>query len=176
MTPLSVRDRFWELPLESLDRKEWESLCDGCARCCLKKLQEDTEEPDGPDEPAKTKETGSSGKARSTGGQLWYTRVVCRYLDQQKCQCTAYGSRQVLVPDCLVLDMTVLKKALHWIPDTCAYKLRYLNKPLPSWHPLLTGSRLAMQQAGINVTGRVISEEYVHEDGLEEHIIRWVKA
>jgi uncharacterized protein len=173
MTSLSVRDRFWELPLESLDSKEWESLCDGCARCCLKKLQEDTDEPD---EPALTKETDPTVQAHSAGGQLWYTRVVCRYLDQQKCQCTAYGSRQVLVPECLVLDMTVLKKALHWIPDTCAYKLRYQNKPLPAWHPLLTGSRLAMQEAGITVTGRVISEEYVHEDGLEEHIIRWVKA
>lgn len=176
MTPLSVRDRFWELALESLDRREWESLCDGCARCCLKKLQEDTDEPDEPDETALTNETGSAGQTQSTAGQLWYTRVVCRYLDQQKCRCTAYGNRQVLVPDCLVLDMTVLKKALHWIPDTCAYKLRYQNKPLPAWHPLLTGSRLAMQEAGINVTGRVISEEYVHQDGLEEHIIRWVKA
>jgi len=158
MTQAPVRDRFWELPLESLDRKEWENLCDGCARCCLKKLQDDTDEPN------------------DAAGKLWYTRVVCRYLDQQKCQCTAYNNRQVLVPDCLVLDMSVLQEALHWIPDTCAYKLRYQNKPLPTWHPLLTGSRQAMQEAGINVTGRVISEEYVHEDGLEEHIIRWVKA
>lgn len=158
MTRTLVRDRFWELPLESLDRKEWESLCDGCARCCLKKLQDDTDESD------------------DGAGELWYTRVVCRYLDQQKCQCTAYDNRQILVPDCLVLDMSVLRAALHWIPDTCAYKLRYQNRPLPAWHPLLTGSRQAMQEAGINVTGRVISEEYVHEDGLEEHVIRWVKA
>lgn len=158
MTRALVRDRFWELPLESLDRKEWESLCDGCARCCLKKLQDDT------------------GESDDGAGELWYTRVVCRYLDQQKCQCTAYDNRQVLVPDCLVLDMSVLRTALHWIPDSCAYKLRYQNKPLPAWHPLLTGSRQAMQEAGINVTGRVISEEYVHEDGLEEHVIRWVKA
>jgi uncharacterized protein len=158
MTQAQVRDRFWELPLQSLDRKEWESLCDGCARCCLKKLQDDTH------------------GAEDGDGRLRYTRVVCRYLDQQKCQCTAYDNRQVLVPTCLVLDMSVLKTALDWIPDTCAYKLRYLNKPLPTWHPLLTGSRQAMQEAGISVTGRVLSEEYVHEDGLEEHVIRWVKA
>ncbi|MDH7943179.1 YcgN family cysteine cluster protein [Pseudohongiella sp. SYSU M77423] len=140
---------FWERPLETLNRAEWEALCDGCARCCQKKLQDED-------------------------GELWYTRVVCRLLDQQACSCTAYGNRQVLVPDCLVLDMDVLAKSLDWIPGTCAYKLRYQGKPLPSWHPLLTGSSEAMLEQGIKVTGRVLSEEYVHEDGLEEHVIRWV--
>jgi uncharacterized protein len=154
MIEFSVREKFWELPLGELNRREWELLCDGCARCCLKKLQEDSET----DVPAR----------------LHYTRVVCRHLEQKKCQCTAYDTRTTLVPDCLVLDMDVLQQALSWIPDTCAYKLRYQNLSLPDWHPLLTGSRDAMNDAGIPVTGRVISEEYVHEDGLEEHVIRWV--
>lgn len=142
---------FWEKPLSELTRSEWESLCDGCARCCLKKLQD---EDDG----------------------VWYTRVVCRLLDQQKCSCTSYSDRQTLVPDCLVLDLEVLARELDWIPATCAYKLRYQNLPLPDWHPLLTGSRQAMLDEGIAVTDKVISEEFVHEDGLEEHIIRWVTA
>lgn len=149
----SMRDKFWNLPLEQLTRPEWEALCDGCARCCLKKLQDDADA----DKP------------------VCYTRVVCRYLDQQQCQCQAYDTRQVLVPDCLVLDMDVLRESVDWIPDTCAYKLRFLDKPLPEWHPLLTGSRVAMEQADICVTAKVISEEYVHPDGLEEHIIRWVQ-
>lgn len=153
MSEHGVRDHFWDLPLAELDRREWELLCDGCARCCLKKLQDD------------------GAQAR-----LAYTRVVCRYLDQQKCSCTAYNTRNVLVPDCLVLDMAVLQASVDWIPDTCAYKLRYQNKPLPEWHPLLTGSRERMQALGIAVTGRVISEDYVHDDGLEEHVIRWVRA
>lgn len=153
MSEHGVRDHFWELPLAELDRREWELLCDGCARCCLKKLQDEGSE-----------------------ARLAYTRVVCRYLDQQKCSCTAYGNRNVLVPDCLVLDMSVLRASVDWIPDTCAYKLRYQNKPLPDWHPLLTGSRERMQALGIAVTGRVISEDYVHDDGLEEHVIRWVRA
>lgn len=147
----SLSPPFWEKPLESLSRSEWESLCDGCARCCLKKLQDEDD-------------------------SIWYTRVVCKLLDQQKCSCTSYTDRQKLVPDCLVLDLTVLARELDWIPATCAYKLRYQGLPLPEWHPLLTGSRQAMLNEGIAVTDKVISEEYVHDDGLEEHIIRWVTA
>lgn len=146
-----MRERFWELPLDQLNRTEWEALCDGCARCCLRKLSDDD------------------------SGETHYTRVVCRYLDQNACRCKAYGRRQHLVPDCVVLDTANLAE-LYWIPDTCAYKLRERGDPLPVWHPLLTGSRDAMRHAGIAVTGKVISDEYVHEDGLEEHVIRWVNA
>ncbi|MDO9519756.1 MAG: YcgN family cysteine cluster protein [Pseudohongiella sp.] len=156
-----VRDNFWERPLEQLTRTEWEQLCDGCARCCLKKLQDD-------DTPADA--------TKQTAPAIRFTRVVCRYLNQSRCSCKAYQDRQIKVPDCLVLDMENLPQSLYWIPDTCAYKLRYLDKPLPQWHPLLTGSRSAMEELGIPVTGRVLSEQYVHDDGLEEHVIRWVKA
>ncbi len=151
--PIETHDArpVWERPLHSLSREEWESLCDGCARCCLKKL------------------------IHHKDASVHYTRVVCRYLNTQACACTQYTKRQKLVPDCLVLDPQMLPD-LHWIPDTCAYRLRSEGKPLPEWHPLLTGSRDAMIAAQIPVTGKVISEEYVHEDGLEEHIIRWVKA
>jgi uncharacterized protein len=153
-----VRDNFWTLPLEQLNRLEWEKLCDGCARCCLKKLQDD--------------DTGP----RAGQPVVRFTRVVCRYLEQNLCKCKAYKDRHIKVPECLVLDMHNLPSSLYWIPDTCAYKLRYLGHPLPDWHPLLTGDRKAMQDAGIPVTGRVLSEQFVHEDGLEEHVIRWVKA
>lgn len=146
-----MTERFWELPLEQLDRAQWEALCDGCGRCCLKKLIDSTTE------------------------QVHYTRVVCRYLEQNKCRCQAYSRRQKLVPDCLVLTMENLP-LLHWIPDTCAYRLRLEGKPLPDWHPLLTSNRDAMREQQISVTGKVISEEYVHEDGLQEHVIRWVSA
>ena len=142
---------FWEKPLELLDRAEWEALCDGCGRCCLKKL------------------------INSRNEEVHYTRVVCRYLDQEKCRCKSYSRRQILVPDCLVLDLQNLP-TLHWIPDTCAYRLRYEGKPLPDWHPLITGNRDAMKRQQITVTNKVISEEFVHEKGLEEHIIRWVNA
>lgn len=157
----ALREQFWQLPLDQLNRAEWELLCDGCARCCLKKLQDDVDAGDKPE---------------SSPPPIRFTRVVCRYLNQSKCSCKAYLDRQIKVPDCLVLNMENLPQSLYWIPDTCAYKLRYLDKPLPHWHPLLTGSRSAMEEAGIPVTGRVLSEQYVHDDGLEEHVIRWVKA
>ncbi len=144
-------ERFWERPLDELNRAEWEALCDGCARCCLKKL------------------------INTDDDTVHYTRVVCRYLDTERCACTAYTTRRKLVPDCLVLDWEMLKE-LHWIPDTCAYRLRYEGKPLPDWHPLIAGSRKAIDAQQISVTGKVISEEFVHEKGLQEHIIRWVNA
>lgn len=155
-----LRERFWELPLETLSRPEWEQLCDGCARCCLKKLQDDS-----PDT-----------SAENSVPAIRFTRVVCRYLNQNQCSCKAYKDRHIKVPECLVLDMDNLPASLYWIPDTCAYKLRFQGKPLLPWHPLLTGDRNAMTKAGIAVTGRVLSEQYVHDDGLEEHVIRWVKA
>lgn len=128
-----MTERFWELPLEQLDKEQWEALCDGCGRCCLKKLIDTKTE------------------------LVHYTRVVCRYLEQNKCRCQAYSRRQKLVPDCLVLNMENLPQ-LHWIPYTCAYRLRLEGKPLPAWHPLLTGSRDAMRQEQISVTGKVVQK------------------
>jgi uncharacterized cysteine cluster protein YcgN (CxxCxxCC family) len=154
MSELVLRENFWELPLDQLNRHEWEALCDGCARCCLQKLQTD-------------------GDAIRPA-EFVYTRVVCRLLDQQACQCTRYAERQELVPDCMVLDRDNLATAIAWMPSTCAYKLRFREQPLPEWHPLLNGSNRLMRQENIMISGRVLSEEFVHENGLEEHIIRWV--
>jgi uncharacterized cysteine cluster protein YcgN (CxxCxxCC family) len=140
---------FWETKaLREMTTQEWESLCDSCGKCCLLKLEdEDT-------------------------GQVHYTRVVCRYLDQQKCRCTVYPKRQRLVPTCVKLRPDELDELL-WMPSTCAYRLLHEGKPLPIWHPLITGSRQAMKQSGNTITGRVISEDFVHEEGLDEHIVQW---
>ena len=146
----AVRDKFWELPLEQLNAQEWELLCDGCGRCCLKKLQdEETEE-------------------------LAWTRIICRYFDQSSSRCQCYSDRTRLVPDCLDVSKMDIAAA-QWMPETCAYRLRFEEKLLFSWHPLLAGSQDAMVEAGISVAGRVLSEENVHPDGYEEHIIRWVQ-
>ncbi|MDC0598822.1 YcgN family cysteine cluster protein [Gammaproteobacteria bacterium] len=140
---------FWESKtLSEMNPQEWESLCDGCAKCCLHKLEDD--------------ETGL----------IHYTSVVCRYLDQKKCHCTVYKERRKLVPDCLKLEPGELD-GLGWMPNTCAYRLLNEGKPLPIWHPLISGNRQAMIDSGNTVTGKVISEEYVHEDGLDEHVINW---
>lgn len=143
---------FWEKPLNELDDREWEQLCDGCGRCCLKKLEDED------------------------SGEMAWTRIVCQYYDQGSGQCQCYEERSRLVPDCLNVKRMDIMANSHWMPDTCAYRLRANGQPLPDWHPLLTGSRQAMIAAGIAVSGRVISEQHVHPDGYEEHIIRWVES
>lgn len=141
---------YWEtLTLREMDRQQWESLCDGCGKCCLLKLEDDETE------------------------EIHYTRVVCRYHDQAKCRCTVYDKRKKLVPTCLVLKPDDLED-LHWMPSTCAYRLLHEGKGLPIWHPLIAGNRDAMIESDNSIGGKVISEEYVHEDGLQEHIVRWV--
>ncbi|GAB3313914.1 YcgN family cysteine cluster protein [Haliea atlantica] len=143
---------WWDsLPLEALDQQQWEALCDGCGRCCLHKLQDEY------------------------SGELFYTRVHCQYLDLAGCRCTVYPTRQRWVPDCVVLDRS-RPEEFEWMPGTCAYRLRAHGKPLPAWHPLRTGDPESVRRAGITLDERAISEEHVHPDSLEEHIVHWVDS
>lgn len=145
-----MTEPFWRSrSLTELSHEEWESLCDNCGRCCLHKL-EDVET-----------------------GEVHYTSVVCRYLGPD-CRCTDYENRQKLVPECEVLTPEQVE-AFKWMPTTCAYRLVYEGKDLPEWHPLVTGDRGTVAQAGISVTGKAVSDEYVHPDDYETHIIRWVE-
>jgi hypothetical protein len=135
---------FWEKPLESLDRGEWEALCDGCGRCCLHKLEdEDT-------------------------GELHPTNVACKLLDRRNGQCTDYVNRKSLVHDCVKLDPTK-QDELGWHPSTCAYRLRGEGKALPEWHYLISGSRETVHEAGQSTRGWTVSELDVEE--LEDHVV-----
>ena len=129
---------------------EWESLCDGCARCCLHKLED------------------------ADSGMIHYTAVHCRLLDQKRCRCRDYDRRLERVPDCIDLRPENMEE-MHWLPATCAYRLLYEGKPLYDWHPLVSGSPDSVHEAGISIRGRVLSEEFVHPDSFEEHIIHWVE-
>ncbi len=141
-----LRPRFWELPLEALGRAEWEALCDGCGRCCLHKIEdEDT-------------------------GEVIETNVACRLLDRTSARCTDYKHRKAFVPDCLRLTPRLVRE-VPWLPPTCAYRRRAEDRPLPEWHPLLTGSREAMVRAGACVAGRVVGED--DAGPLEHHIVEW---
>ena len=143
--------RFWEeKSLAEMTRDEWESLCDGCARCCLHKLEdEDT-------------------------GEVVYTDVVCQYLEQSSCRCQEYQQRNILVPNCVWLKPEDVE-AFHWLPNTCAYRLVAEGQPLAPWHPLISGSRSSVLEAGIAVTHRCISETRVAEEDFEDRIIHWVQ-
>ena len=136
--------------LSQLNAREWELLCDGCAKCCLHKLEdEDTEE-------------------------VFYTKVRCRYLDEAVCSCSDYANRSVLVPHCVQLTMSNVAE-FQWLPTTCAYRLRAAGVPLPLWHPLESGNKESVHDAGISIRGRAVSDEFVHPDGYDEHIIHWVE-
>lgn len=141
---------FWQdKSLQDLSSDEWEALCDGCGRCCLNKLEdEDTAE-------------------------LYFTNVACRLLELNSCRCRDYAHRAELVPECLVLS-TGQSEIFEQLPSTCAYRLRAEGRPLPGWHPLVSGDPESVHVAGISVRGKVVSEEYIHPDQLPEHMISWV--
>jgi uncharacterized protein len=141
---MNARTPFWEQPLETLDRGEWEALCDGCGRCCIHKLEDE--------------ETG----------QLYPTNVACKLLDRRSGQCTDYKNRKKLVADCVKLDPKKLD-ALDWLPETCAYRLRAAGKPLFDWHYLISGSRETVHEAGQSTRGWTVSEEDAGE--LEYHVV-----
>lgn len=142
---------FWEdKSLAQMNTEEWEALCDGCARCCLIKLEdEDT-------------------------GQLVYTSVVCRLLDSQNCRCGSYPQRHERVPECIHFAADDVHQ-LAWLPMTCAYRRIAEGRGLAWWHPLVSGRQESVHEAGISVRGKTTSELYVHDDDLEEHVITWVE-
>ncbi|WP_420564981.1 YcgN family cysteine cluster protein [Thalassobaculum sp.] len=142
-------DRFWERkPLSAMTRAEWESLCDGCGKCCLVKLQDaDTDE-------------------------ISYTDVACKLLDCDSCRCSDYPNRKKIVPDCVVLSVKLVSQ-LQWMPSTCAYRLLKEGKPLHWWHPLVSGDPNTVHEAGVSVRGRAISETVVADEELLEHIVDW---
>ena len=124
---------FWEKPLAELDRGEWEALCDGCGKCCLHKLED------------------------ADTGEIHATNVACKLLDLHSGRCTNYRGRRAFVPDCVRLTAGTVDK-LGWLPSTCAYRLRAEDKPLPDWHPLISGDPETVHRAGISIRGWTISE------------------
>lgn len=142
---------YWETKsLQELTTDEWESLCDGCAQCCLVKLEDE--------------ETGA----------IACTSVVCKLLDPETCRCTRYPERHHLVPDCIDFHADLVAQ-LAWLPETCAYRLRSEGKPLAWWHPLNSGDPDTVHRAGISVRGNVVSEAHVHPDDLGGMIVRLIE-
>lgn len=135
---------FWERPLDTLNREEWEALCDGCGKCCLHKLED------------------------ADTGDIFHTNVACKLLDIKSARCSDYKHRLEYVPDCLRLNLRNVP-GITWLPDTCAYRLRADDQPLPQWHYLISGDRDAVRTAGVSVIGKVISE--VDAGPIEQHAV-----
>ncbi|NKB20470.1 MAG: YcgN family cysteine cluster protein [Alphaproteobacteria bacterium] len=138
---------FWKRKtLPEMTRTEWESLCDGCARCCLLKLEDiDT-------------------------GEIAYTDIACKLLDSGACRCSDYKDRQQTVPDCVVLKPDNIGD-LSWMPSSCAYRMIAEGKDLAWWHPLVSGDANSVHEAGISVRGKVVPEQ--RGDDPEDRIVTW---
>ncbi len=143
---------FWEVKtLREMTSEEWESLCDRCGRCCLAKIEdEDT-------------------------GEFFYTNVACELFDIESCTCTDYEKRGNRIHDCRQLTPENIDET-DWLPETCAYRRLNEGKTLDWWHPLISGDPGTVRQAGMLVSGKVVSEAHIHPDQLNEHIIDWVSV
>ena len=138
---------YWRTKtLEEMTRAEWEALCDGCARCCLIKLEDDDT------------------------GEIAYTDIACRLLDIGTCRCTRYRRRLRLVPQCVELTPEQVRE-IDWLPSTCAYRLVAEGRDLAWWHPLVSGDPETVHKAGISVRGRVVPER--RGDDPEDRVVTW---
>ena len=125
---------FWQTKtLREMTRAEWESLCDGCGRCCLVRFEDE--------------ETG----------EVIPTRIACRLLDTDTCACRDYARRRRWVPDCIKLTPDKIED-LTWMPRSCAYRRLHEGRGLAWWHPLVSGDPASVRAAGVSVAGKVVSE------------------
>lgn len=140
---------FWRAKrLEEMTEAEWESLCDGCGRCCLNKLED------------------------LDSGEIAWTDVACRLLDAGSCRCADYANRQAEVPDCIQLTPESVR-SLTWLPPSCAYRLVAEGRDLYWWHYLVSGDRETVHQAGVSVRGRTVSERDWPVERLDERLVAW---
>ncbi|RDV24639.1 YcgN family cysteine cluster protein [Alteromonas aestuariivivens] len=157
-----MTDKFWETKsLQEMSEQEWESLCDGCGKCCLHKFIEDEVDAAAPTDTLNPEE------------QVHYTNIVCSLLNTKTCSCTRYSERTQLVPDCVKLTKENLKD-IFFMPTSCSYRRLFEGRGLPSWHPLLNrGKKAAMHRAGMSVRGKTVFETDVDLEEFEDYIALW---
>jgi uncharacterized cysteine cluster protein YcgN (CxxCxxCC family) len=138
---------FWETKaLEEMNDQEWESLCDGCGKCCLHKLEDvDT-------------------------GRFYFTNVACRLLESDTCRCSDYANRHDYVPDCIQLTPGQVRD-YGWLPKSCAYRRLAEGRGLEWWHPLVSGDPNTVHEAGISARDRIFSEIEVDPAFLDDYVV-----
>ena len=160
---------FWEhKSLAEMTRQEWESLCDGCGKCCLHKLIDDETPPS----------DFVSSDAAAADEQVHFTDIACSLLHTDTCSCTHYAQRNRLVPDCVQLtEKNLAITNIFYLPPSCTYRRLQEGRGMPSWHPLLNrGSKRDMHRVGMSVRGKTICERDVSPEAFEQHIVTWPLA
>ncbi|NVK22978.1 MAG: YcgN family cysteine cluster protein [Kangiellaceae bacterium] len=143
-------DKFWlTTPMSEMTNEQWESLCDGCAKCCRMQFIDEDDD------------------------LLMQTDVVCYLLDLKTLQCTDYANRSTLVPDCMQITSDNIKE-FFWLPDTCGYRRVAAGQDLPEWHHLISGDRQTIHQKGASVRGKVVREDQLAGQDIEDRIISWI--
>ena len=144
---MKEKNKFWKYKtFKQMTDHEWESLCDGCGKCCLHKLEDiDT-------------------------GEISISNVSCMYLDQNTCACTDYKNRQKNVSDCIKLSPETIEE-LSWLPETCSYRLVFNNDDLPVWHHLITGDKNTIHEEGMSVKNYSVNEKDIKD--VNEYILDW---
>ena len=140
---------FWRTKsLSEMTETEWESLCDGCGKCCMNTLEdEDT-------------------------GAYYATNVACRLFCDATGRCGDYENRFKRVSECLKLTPETVAD-MAFLPETCGYRRVHEGKDLPDWHVLRCGDPEAIHRAGMSVRGRTVNESGVEEADLQDYIVIW---
>lgn len=157
---------FWQRKsLAEMSRSEWESLCDGCAKCCLNKFIDD----ENTDDNSELQPTDHIAE----GEQVVYSNIACHLLNEKTCQCSQYSKRTTLVPDCVQLTQDNLAD-VFFMPPSCTYRRLKEGRGMPSWHPLLhKGKKSEMHKAGMSVRGKIVKDDDVALEDFEDHIVSW---
>lgn len=148
---MTLKQDFWKgKTLAELDDRQWEALCDGCAQCCLVKLEDED------------------------SGAIAYTDHACEFLDLEQCRCSNYSERLSIAPDCVKLSVQSPEQ-INWLPETCAYKRVAEGRDLPYWHYLVCGDSAEVHRLGVSVANRAIINNSVEPEQLQERVLFWVE-
>lgn len=142
-----IEKPFWETKtLKEMTEDEWELLCDGCGKCCYEKMIE--------------------GRGKKT--KIYFTRIACNLLDLNTQKCSNYCHRFEIVPECNKLSLKNLHE-FDWLPSTCAYRLLNEGKPLPQWHPLVSGNQQSVKSAGVQIKNGIHAKD---AQNWEDYVIQ----